>query len=244
MQEKIRQFKKSRSGYVSTLTELINKLTEHINLNSDIDCIKQYEIKLQNAIKNIRDITTKLHQVVKDKNEIQSLLNFCTEQKLRLIQMKSLNEHTLNVTTGTLGNDLNKTKVSKNSNSHKIHSTHSAHSFKSSPIPSQFVHDNEHCNRENSSLCKPFPLRKSLNSHGSSLSRSSKNLSQSSSRSSHEKSRFENAIYLTFLERRRTADHALIFVKKPEERTEIKLELLQKSFECEREKKFERVSRG
>ena len=51
LQDKIRQFRKSRSGYVSTLTKVINKLTEHINLNSDIDCIKRCEIKLENAIK-------------------------------------------------------------------------------------------------------------------------------------------------------------------------------------------------
>ena len=51
LQDKIRQFRKSRSGYVSTLTKVINKLIEHISLNSDIDCIKRYEIKLENAIK-------------------------------------------------------------------------------------------------------------------------------------------------------------------------------------------------
>ena len=241
MQEKIRQFKKSRSGYVSTLTKVINKLIEHINLNSDIDCTKRYEIKLQNAIKNIRDITAKLHEVVKDEKEIQNLLNFCTEQEFRVIQIrKSLNEHKHNVTIGTLGNNLNKTKVSKSSSSHKIHSTHSVHSFKSSPIPSKFVHNNEQCNRENSSLCQPFPLRKSLNYHVSFSSRSSKNSSQSSSsRSSYEKSSFENASFLTPLERRRTADHAEILVKKAEEPTERKLELLQKSFECEKEKNLE-----
>ena len=144
LQEKICQFKKSRSGYISTLTKVINKLTEHINLNFDIDCIKRCEIKLENAIKNIRDITAKLHEVVKDENEIQNLLNFCTEQEFRVIQIrKSLNEHTHNVTIRTLENNLKKTKVSKSSNSHKIHSTHSVHSFKSSPIPSQFVHNNE-----------------------------------------------------------------------------------------------------
>ena len=51
LQEKIRQFRKSRLGYVSTLTKVINKLKEHINLNSDIDCIKRCEIKLRIAIK-------------------------------------------------------------------------------------------------------------------------------------------------------------------------------------------------
>ena len=180
------------------------------------------------------------NEVIKNENEIQNLLNFCIKQEYRVIQIqKSLNEHMHNVTIGTLGNNLNKTKVSKSSNSHKIHSTHSAHSFKSSPIPSQFVHNNKQCNQENSSLCKPFPLRKSLNSHGSSSSCSSKNSSQSSSRSRHEKFFFKNASYLTLLKRQKTADHADIFVKKAEERTETKLELLQKSFECEREKILE-----
>ena len=89
------------------------------------------------------------------------------------------------------------------------------------------------------SLYKLFPLRKSLNSHGSSSSRSSKNFSQISSRSSHEKSYFQNASYPTPLERRRTADHADILGEKTEERTERKLVLLQKSFECETEKNLE-----
>ena len=51
LQEKIRQFKQSRSGCVSTLTKVVNKLTEHINLNSGIDWIKRSENKLQNPIK-------------------------------------------------------------------------------------------------------------------------------------------------------------------------------------------------
>ena len=70
LQKKLRQFKKSSSGCVSTLSKVINKLTKHINSNSDIDCIKRYESRLKNAIKNIRDITTKLHEIVKDENEI------------------------------------------------------------------------------------------------------------------------------------------------------------------------------
>ena len=147
-------------------------------------------------------------RVVKGENEIQNLLDFCTEQEFRVIQIrKSLNEHTHNVTIGTIRNNLNKTKVGKSSNCHKMHYTHSAHSFKSSPAPSQFVH-NKQCNRENSNLCKPFPLRKSLNSHGSFSSCSSKNFLQSSIRGSHEKSSFENLSYISLLERRRTANHA------------------------------------
>ena len=44
-----------------------------------------------------------------------------------------------------------------------------------------------------------------------------------------------HASHLTLLERRRTVDHADILVKKEEERTERKLEFLQKSFEYEKE---------
>ena len=48
--EKIRSLKKSRSGYVSAMTRVINILTEHINLNSNVKEIQRYEFKLQSAI--------------------------------------------------------------------------------------------------------------------------------------------------------------------------------------------------
>ena len=139
LQKKIRQMKKIRSAYVSASTKVIIKLTEHIHSNSDMDCIKLYEIALQNAIKIIRDITTKLHNVVKDKKETQNLLNFCTVQEFRVLKIrKSLNKHTHSVTIGTLDKNLNKSKVTKSSHTHKMHSKHSVHPIKSSPIPSQF----------------------------------------------------------------------------------------------------------
>ena len=53
LEEKICQFKKSKSGYVSTLTRVINKPPDYINLNSDINVIKRYKTKLQNAIKSM-----------------------------------------------------------------------------------------------------------------------------------------------------------------------------------------------
>ena len=64
---------------------------------------------------------------------------------------------------------------------------------------------------------------------------------KSSSGSSHEKSSFENASYLTLLERRKTGDHADILVKKAEECTERQLKLFQKLFECKREKILEEL---
>ena len=56
LNEKIRSLRKSRSGYVSAMTRIINKLTEQINLNSDVKEIQRYEFNLQNAIQNIHDI--------------------------------------------------------------------------------------------------------------------------------------------------------------------------------------------
>ena len=69
------------------MTRVINKLTEHVNLNSDVKEIQRYEFKLQNAIQNIRTITAKLHEVVIDKKEQENIINFCTEQEFRFIQI-------------------------------------------------------------------------------------------------------------------------------------------------------------
>ena len=69
------------------MTRVINKLTEHINLNSDVKEIQCYEFKLQNAIQNIRTITAKLHEVVIDEKEQENIIHFCTEQEFRFIQI-------------------------------------------------------------------------------------------------------------------------------------------------------------
>ena len=103
LNEKIRSLKKSRSGYVSAMTRVINKLTEQINLNSDVKEIQRYEFKLQNAIQNIRDITAKLHEVVIDEKEQENVLNFCTEQEFRVIQIrKSINNYTHQLTNANI----------------------------------------------------------------------------------------------------------------------------------------------
>ena len=70
LNEKMLSLKKSRPEFVSTMTRVINKLTEHIDLNSDGKEIQSYEFKLQTAIQNICDITAMLQEVVTDgKNE-------------------------------------------------------------------------------------------------------------------------------------------------------------------------------
>ena len=56
------------------MTRVINKLSEQINLNSDVKEIQCYEFKLQNAIQNISDIKAKLHEVVIDQKERENVL--------------------------------------------------------------------------------------------------------------------------------------------------------------------------
>ena len=56
------------------MARVINKLSEQINLNSDVKEIQCYEFKLQNAIQNISDIKAKLHEVVIDQKERENVL--------------------------------------------------------------------------------------------------------------------------------------------------------------------------
>ena len=126
LNEKIRSLRKSRSGYVSAMTRVINKLTEQINLNSDVKEIQRYEFKLQNAIQNIRDITAKLHEVVIDEKEQENVLNFCTEQEFRVIQIrKSINNYTHQLT------NVNIQKSNSGNRSRRSHTDHSVHTTRS-----------------------------------------------------------------------------------------------------------------
>ena len=86
---------KSKSGYVSTIRRVINKLTEHINSNSNVKEIQCYQCKLQNKMQKIRHIAAKLHEAVIDEKELENILNFCTEQEFRVIQKhESINDYT------------------------------------------------------------------------------------------------------------------------------------------------------
>ena len=115
------------------MTRVINKLTEQINLNSDVKEIQRYEFKLQNAIQNIRDITAKLHEVVIDEKEQENVLNFCTEQEFRVIQIrKSINNYTHQLTNANIqkSNSGNRSR-----RGHTDHSVHTTRSTKHHPLP-------------------------------------------------------------------------------------------------------------
>ena len=238
LNEKIWSLRKSRSGYVSAMTRIINKLTEQINLNSDVKEIQRYEFKLQNAIQNIRDITAKLHEVVIDEKEQENVLNFCTEQEFRVIQIcKSINNYTHQLT------NVNIQKSNSGNRSRRSHTDHSVHTTRSTkhhllPNPNPFYSAKQNFGEKSSINVRPAPT--SLNSHGSSSSRLSHASSYSSNSDSSTKSSSDshvsNPSYLAVLERRRTAEHAKISAKQAVERTQRKLKLLQKSFDYERQK--------
>ena len=240
---KIRSLKRSRSGYVSAMTRVINKLSEQINLNSDIKEIQCYEFKLQNAIQNISDITAKLHEVVIDKKKRENVLNFCTEQEFRIIQIrKSINNYTHQLTYVNIQKSNSGNRSRRSHTDHSVHTTRSTkHHLLPNPNPSYSA---KHNFGENSSInVRPAP--KSLNSLGSSSSRLSHGSSHSSNSGSSKKSSSDshgsNLSYLAVLERRSTAEHDELLVKQAEERTQRKLKLLQKSFYYERQKILEDV---
>ena len=53
-----------------------------------------YEFKLKNAMQNICDITARLHGAVVDKEKSEEILNCCTEQEFRVIQvLKTVNSY-------------------------------------------------------------------------------------------------------------------------------------------------------
>ena len=168
--KKIWSLKKSRSGHVSAMTRVINKLREHLNLNSDVKEIQGFERKLQNAIQNICDITAKLHEVVIDKKELENILNFCNEQEFRVIQIcKSINNYTHQFTNVNIQKSYSGNRSGRSHTDHSVHTIRSTkHHLLSNSNPSY----NGKQNLGDNSSINVRPAPKSLNSHDSSSSRS------------------------------------------------------------------------
>ena len=209
------------------MTRVINKLLKYINLNSDIKEIQRYEFKLKRAMQSIRDNTAKLHKVVIDEKELENILNFCTEQEFRVIQIrKSINNYTHKFTSV---NTEKRNSSNKSRCSHTDHSVHSAQSTKhhilSNSNPSYIGKQNF---GDNSNIKVRTPP-KSLISHANSSSRLSYASSHFSDIGSSKKSSSDSHVfspsYIAVLERRRTAKHGGLLVNQVEERTQIKLKV-------------------
>ena len=185
--------------------------------------------------------TGKLHEVVIDKKEQENVLNFCTEQEFRVIQIrKSINNYTHQLTNANIQK---RNSGNRSTRSHTDHSVHTTRSTKHHPLPNPNPSYPAKQNFGEYSSINVKPAPKSLNSHGCSSNRLSHASSHSSnsgcSKKSSSDSHVSNPLYLAVLERRRTAVHAELLVKQAEERTQRKLKLLQKSFDYERQKILE-----
>ena len=131
--------------------------------------IQRSEFKLQKAIQNIRDITAKLHKVVTDEKELENILNFCTEQEFRVIQIrKSIKNYTYQFTNVNIQKSNSGNRSRRSHTDHSVHTPRSSkHHLLSNPNPSYTGKQNF---GDNSSInVRSAP--KSLNSQGSSSSR-------------------------------------------------------------------------
>ena len=76
------------SGYVSELTKLMNKIKTCLE-NKDYSKLGDYDIRLENIITKLHRVTTKLIDLVsKDLKKSDEILQFCTKQELRVVEIR------------------------------------------------------------------------------------------------------------------------------------------------------------
>ena len=97
LNEKILSLKQSRKGYCSRLTKVIksinkvNQVNQVIFENENTEALKVYEYQLDNFLHEIRAITTELHDLETDESKRGKIINFCTDQALRVVSIKDSN---------------------------------------------------------------------------------------------------------------------------------------------------------
>ena len=82
------KYKKKHSGYVGQLTKANNKI-EKCFIRNDFSKLKKYDNSLDEIIPKICYVTTELNKlVVTDRIASEEVLNFCTEQEVRVIDIR------------------------------------------------------------------------------------------------------------------------------------------------------------
>ena len=221
------------------MTSVINKFTEYINLKR---YVMNFNCKTQ-CRTFVIDSTVKLHEVVIDKKELENILNLCTEQKFRVIQIcRSMNNYTHQITSVNTEKSNSGNRSRCNHTDHSVHATKTAKHHHLSNLNQCYT--GKQTSGDNSRI-KVRPAPKSLNSHGSSSIQSlcaSPHLSNSGSSKKTSASHVLNPLYLAVLERHRTTEHDELLVKQAEERTQRKVKLSHKSFDYEKQRNFRRTS--
>ena len=82
------KYKKKRSVYVGQLTKANNKIEKCFTKN-DFSKLKKYDNRLDEIIPKICYVTTELNKsVVTDRIASEEALHFCTEQEVRVIDIR------------------------------------------------------------------------------------------------------------------------------------------------------------
>ena len=79
------KYKKKRSSYVGQLTKTIQKIKDSLD-SENIAKLKEYNLRLNEIMINMRHVTAKLSNLSVDNSE--DILNFCTEQEIRVIEIR------------------------------------------------------------------------------------------------------------------------------------------------------------
>ena len=121
---------RKRTAYVGKITTLINKITSIIENDSDdseIGKIESYDQKLDKYIGLIREFTTKYCTLESDERKTDEVLNYCTDQEFRVIQIrKSMNTFLARNSHGIVNYSSHRSSRSGRSNKSKRSSASSA----------------------------------------------------------------------------------------------------------------------
>ena len=85
LSENIFKYKKKRSSYVGQLTKTIQKIKDSLD-SENIAKLKEYNLRLNEIMINMRHVTAKLSNLSVDNSE--DILNFSTEQEIRVIEIR------------------------------------------------------------------------------------------------------------------------------------------------------------
>ena len=250
--EKVLKYKKKRSGYVGQLTKAINKIEKCFSKN-DLSKLKKYDNSLDYIIGKIRYVTTELNKlVVENRIASEELLNFCTEEEVRVINIrKSIFAILLSEMTQSPHQELfNPAKSVVLDGEEKeipvtlIQSNHPKllinQKEKGLNFESEFSRKSFHQDLNSSQIYNEVIREKGSSVHSKSSSSKSNSSKPSSKIESASSSSSSVVLYLSLNKLHKTTEHAKMLVKEVEDRLD-KTELLERNFESEKQKLREQV---